>query len=423
MKKRNLQNFENRIFKTTSNYNPESKYNKLYLCLLCLFIAILWLFSNPNITTAQVSVSSDGSSSHPSAILDIKSTSKGVLLPRMTKSEREAILNPAEGLLIYQTDKDAGFYFIKSGVWIPISGNSNISFISYINDTIKNESGTVFKVDSIITNSINVHSGVYAGRNISAEGNLITTGTIKAGTAINKICNESNTGEIRYNPTLDCVEFCHNNKWNCIGEALSICELYGNPDFHIKVNNSSDNSVCIGIGHTLDFSTSQDGSWSKANYSWEAPVTITNKTDPEAFTMTTLTNGWYKCTIKHHINPECSFSDSIEIKTGQTIIAQPQNISMCESKSDSLTIKATGIDLKYTWQVYKNSGDITNDSNWIDVNTSTGSNYTISESGNLIINNGTGLDGNKYRVKVSGNCNPTHIYSSIATVSYNPKCI
>ena len=50
---------------------------------------------------AQVSVSSDGSPPDPSAMLDVKSTSKGVLIPRMTTDQRDAITNPAVSLLIF----------------------------------------------------------------------------------------------------------------------------------------------------------------------------------------------------------------------------------------------------------------------------------------------------------------------------------
>ena len=50
---------------------------------------------------AQVSVSSDGSDPNPSAMLDVKSTDLGMLIPRMTSAQRDAITNPAEGLLIF----------------------------------------------------------------------------------------------------------------------------------------------------------------------------------------------------------------------------------------------------------------------------------------------------------------------------------
>lgn len=61
-------------------------------------IAALLLFVT---IQAQVSINNDGSQPDPSAILDVKSISKGVLLSRMSLTERTAIVNPAEGLTVY----------------------------------------------------------------------------------------------------------------------------------------------------------------------------------------------------------------------------------------------------------------------------------------------------------------------------------
>lgn len=52
----------------------------------------------------QVAINTDGTSPDPSAILDAKSTQKGFLPPRLTTAQRNAISNPAEGLVIYNTD-------------------------------------------------------------------------------------------------------------------------------------------------------------------------------------------------------------------------------------------------------------------------------------------------------------------------------
>ena len=60
---------------------------------------------------AQISINTDGAAPDSSAMLDIKSTSKGMLVPKMTKTQRLAIAGPATGLLVYQTDEPAGFYF------------------------------------------------------------------------------------------------------------------------------------------------------------------------------------------------------------------------------------------------------------------------------------------------------------------------
>jgi hypothetical protein len=45
-----------------------------------------------------------------SAKLDIASTNNGLLIPRMTASQRNSIVTPANGLMIYQTDAPTGFY-------------------------------------------------------------------------------------------------------------------------------------------------------------------------------------------------------------------------------------------------------------------------------------------------------------------------
>lgn len=60
-----------------------------------------------------------------SAQLDVSSTSKGFLPPRMTAAQRTAIAAPANGLLVYQTDYPSGLYYFNSGSW------SNIAVPTY----------------------------------------------------------------------------------------------------------------------------------------------------------------------------------------------------------------------------------------------------------------------------------------------------
>lgn len=69
------------------------------------------LFFLLNICFSQVAINTDGTDPDPSAMLEVKSTEKGLLLPRMTRLERDAISTPAMGLLIFQIDEDAGFYY------------------------------------------------------------------------------------------------------------------------------------------------------------------------------------------------------------------------------------------------------------------------------------------------------------------------
>ena len=55
-------------------------------------------------------------SQDPSSIMDIESTEKGLLPPRMTSVQRDAILNPAEGLMIYNTTTHC--FGILSDCWL-----------------------------------------------------------------------------------------------------------------------------------------------------------------------------------------------------------------------------------------------------------------------------------------------------------------
>ncbi len=88
---------------------------------VCLFVATL------SCTWAQqgVGINTDNSNPDPSAILDVKATDKGMLIPRMTEAEKNAIPVPALSLLIYQTDGAAGFWYFDGAVWQPISGGAN----------------------------------------------------------------------------------------------------------------------------------------------------------------------------------------------------------------------------------------------------------------------------------------------------------
>lgn len=60
---------------------------------------------------AQVAVNRDGTAPHTSAALDIQSDSLGFLPPRLTNAQRDAIVNPAEGLLIYNTNTHRPEFF------------------------------------------------------------------------------------------------------------------------------------------------------------------------------------------------------------------------------------------------------------------------------------------------------------------------
>jgi hypothetical protein len=79
-----------------------------------------------------------------SAQLDVVSTSKGVLLPRMTLAQRNLISTPATGLMVYQTDNTPGYYFYNGSVWIQLSTGASTNYWSLngSNHIYNNNAGT-----------------------------------------------------------------------------------------------------------------------------------------------------------------------------------------------------------------------------------------------------------------------------------------
>ncbi len=57
-----------------------------------------------------VGINTTGAAADTSAILDLSSTTKGFLPPRLTSAQRAAVVLPATGLVVYQTDGTAGLY-------------------------------------------------------------------------------------------------------------------------------------------------------------------------------------------------------------------------------------------------------------------------------------------------------------------------
>ena len=97
-------------------------------------IVILILLINQIITisaNAQVAINTDGSSPDASAMLEVKSTNKGFLPPVMSELQMNAIVTPAEGLIVYCTDcTPKGPYYFDGNVFLNFSTNfMNFSYL------------------------------------------------------------------------------------------------------------------------------------------------------------------------------------------------------------------------------------------------------------------------------------------------------
>lgn len=83
--------------------------------LIFLAFAMVSFFS----VNAQVGINTDNSNPDGSAMLDVKSTDKGLVVPRLTATERLAIPSPANALMVYDTDSMCFFYYKQpTTTWI-----------------------------------------------------------------------------------------------------------------------------------------------------------------------------------------------------------------------------------------------------------------------------------------------------------------
>ena len=90
-----------------------------------------------------VTINVDNDNAHPSAILDVKSDSLGILIPRIAKENRPN--SPATGLLVYQIDNTPGFYYFDGSGW-RVLGSSPSARIAAAENT---ETGTNQLVNGI----------------------------------------------------------------------------------------------------------------------------------------------------------------------------------------------------------------------------------------------------------------------------------
>jgi uncharacterized protein (TIGR02145 family) len=75
--------------------------------------------------TASGAIGVHTSSPDPSALMELKSTTQGFLLPRMTNDQLDAIVNPVNGLLVYNTTLHCPMYYVD-GLYYAVTTDSSI---------------------------------------------------------------------------------------------------------------------------------------------------------------------------------------------------------------------------------------------------------------------------------------------------------
>ncbi len=128
---------------------------------------LIILLTGFSLGSARAQVGVGTTTPNSTSILDLTSTTKGMLAPRMTDAQKNAISSPATGLLVYQTDGTNGFYYYDGTQWLPL--------ISRVGWTITGNDGTVDGTNFIGTTddvafNIRVNNGVAGRIGNSTEG-------------------------------------------------------------------------------------------------------------------------------------------------------------------------------------------------------------------------------------------------------------
>ncbi|MEO8237147.1 MAG: hypothetical protein ABI576_03495 [Flavobacterium sp.] len=179
---------------------PTPKNHKTFLLL---FFFLLTFTGNAQIGIGTVTPNA-------SSILDISSTTQGMLAPRMTTAQRNAIASPADGLMVYDTDLKTFYFYVSTTTsWTPV--NSTASRLNFkrikSTDVLATvlaaelaagggskyilDSNTVYEINGLITFNFPIDLNNAYVEGLDANGDIIrrTTGNIFEGTTGGTIKN------------------------------------------------------------------------------------------------------------------------------------------------------------------------------------------------------------------------------------------
>ncbi len=141
--------------------------------ILVLTVIVLTVIS----AFAQVAINTTGSEPDPSAMLDITSTDKGILIPRVTTVQRNDILAPQSGLLVYDTNTQSFWYYNNTqSDWVELIVDGNLDIDGLLD--AKSDGASVFMGNGSGTNddgnNYNSSLGVYSLKlNTSGSHNTV----------------------------------------------------------------------------------------------------------------------------------------------------------------------------------------------------------------------------------------------------------
>ncbi|MEI7980784.1 MAG: FISUMP domain-containing protein [Bacteroidota bacterium] len=170
--------------------------------LFSILFAVIFVFLGLHLS-AQVGINTDGSQPENSAMLDVKATDRGLLIPRISAAARDQIQSPATGLLIYNTTTNQFNYF-NGSFWC----QSESALISSTVGTLSLGGGV----------SINVTPNVPPSNSAMLDVNNPSRGMLIPRTTPEQIASPA-TGLLIYNTTTNQLSYYNGAQW------VSLCAV------------------------------------------------------------------------------------------------------------------------------------------------------------------------------------------------------
>jgi trimeric autotransporter adhesin len=125
---------------------------------------------------AQVKIGGDLGSPHASAVLELESNNKGLLLPRLTTAQMQGITNAAKGLLVFNTT-DSVFYMRLDTGWARLATGTNVWAVSG-NHAYNSNSGNLGIGTNDPVSKLHLVGNMQVDGNINMPNSTPTTGVI-----------------------------------------------------------------------------------------------------------------------------------------------------------------------------------------------------------------------------------------------------
>lgn len=201
------------------------RYNKFMTIIrTSLAVATFFLLSNQNLSAqTDVKIGTNPGNKTASAVLELESTTKGFLLPRMTAVQMNAISSPANGLAVYNTDIQCTFLY-RGSTWVSLCDSATNGLT---------KSGSVISLGGALTGATTITA--------TAVNTLAISG-LQGGAATDSIMTLDGTTGILKRRTVSDVLAGSGNVWLVGGNTLSGTGTVGsnsNHDFGIETNGTT----------------------------------------------------------------------------------------------------------------------------------------------------------------------------------------